>query len=84
MDQIWRTWEREKERGGAENGGTFFVLDLCFDIVNGVRGLDLERDGLPGEGFDKDLHLSRSISLLRLLSFVPAMETLTPTPFCCL
>jgi hypothetical protein len=27
----------------------FLVLNLGLDIVNGVRGLDLERDGLPGK-----------------------------------
>merc|ERR1712110_128419 len=36
---------------------TFFVLDLRFDIFDGVRGLDLEGDGLTGQGFDEDLHL---------------------------
>ena len=34
----------------------FLVLDLGLDILNGVRGLDLESDGLAGEGFHKDLH----------------------------
>ena len=32
------------------------VLDLGLDIVNGVRWLDLEGDGLAGERLDKDLH----------------------------
>ena len=27
---------------------TFLVLDLGLDIVDGVAGLDLESDGLPG------------------------------------
>ena len=35
---------------------TLLVLDLALDVVNGVRGLDLERDGLAGQGLDKDLH----------------------------
>ena len=34
------------------------VLDLGLDIVNGVGGLDLEGDGLAGQGLDKDLHTS--------------------------
>ncbi|KAM0913281.1 hypothetical protein ACQ4PT_012266 [Festuca glaucescens] len=32
------------------------VLDLCLDVVDGVRGLHLEGDGLAGEGLDEDLH----------------------------
>ena len=35
---------------------TFLVLDLGLDIVDGVAGLDLESDGLPGQGFHEDLH----------------------------
>jgi len=38
-------------------GNAFLVLDLGFDIVNGVRRLHLEGDGLAGEGLNKDLHL---------------------------
>ena len=32
------------------------VLDLGLDVVNGVRGLDIEGDGLAGQGLDEDLH----------------------------
>jgi len=35
---------------------TLLVLDLGLDIVDGVRGLDLESDGLSGEGLNEDLH----------------------------
>merc|ERR1739844_180837 len=35
---------------------TFLVLDLCLDIIDGVGGLDIERDGLPRQGLHKDLH----------------------------
>jgi len=35
---------------------TFLVLDLGLDILNGVGWLDLEGDGLTGEGLDEDLH----------------------------
>ena len=31
---------------------TFLVLDLGLDIVDGVRGLNLEGDGLAGKGLD--------------------------------
>ena len=33
-----------------------FVLDLCLDIVNGVRWLNLNGDGLASESLHKDLH----------------------------
>ena len=32
------------------------VLDLGLDIVNGVTGLDVERDGLARQGLHEDLH----------------------------
>jgi len=35
---------------------SFLVLDLCFDILNWITWLNLQGDGLPGEGLDKDLH----------------------------
>jgi len=35
---------------------TFLVLDLGLDILDGVRWLDFEGDGLTGEGLDEDLH----------------------------
>jgi len=34
------------------------VLDLCLDIVNGVRGFDVQGDRLAGQSLDKDLHTS--------------------------
>jgi hypothetical protein len=37
---------------------TLLVLDLLLHILNGVRGLHLEGDGLASEGLDKDLHAS--------------------------
>ncbi|KAM0834178.1 hypothetical protein ACQ4PT_063786 [Festuca glaucescens] len=37
-------------------GDALLVLDLCLDIVNGVRRLDLKGDGLASEGLDEDLH----------------------------
>ena len=36
---------------------TFLVLDLSLDILDGVRGLDVEGDSLAGEGLNEDLHL---------------------------
>ena len=33
-----------------------FVLDLDLNVIDGVRGLNLQRDGLPSECLDKDLH----------------------------
>merc|ERR1712174_1119 len=34
------------------------LLDLGLDILNGVRWLNLQGDGLACEGLDKDLHSS--------------------------
>jgi len=39
-------------------GNSFLVLDLLLDIVNGVRALDLEGDGLSCQSLDEDLHAS--------------------------
>jgi len=40
-------------------GNALLVLDLGLDIVDGVRGLDLEGDGLARQGLHEDLHLWR-------------------------
>ncbi len=36
------------------------VLDLCLHILDRIRGLDLEGDGLAREGLHKDLHVCSS------------------------
>jgi hypothetical protein len=35
---------------------TFLVLDLGLDVLNSVRWLDIESDGLASQGLDEDLH----------------------------
>jgi len=35
---------------------TFLVLDFGLDVLDGVRWLNVEGDGLSGEGLDEDLH----------------------------
>ena len=37
-------------------GDTLLILNLRLDVLDGVRRLDVERDGLAGEGFDENLH----------------------------
>ena len=37
-------------------GDTFFVLNLCFHVLNGVRWLDIKSDGLSGKSLHEDLH----------------------------
>ena len=37
-------------------GDALLVLDLGLDILNSVRGLDVQGDGLAGESLDEDLH----------------------------
>ena len=35
---------------------TFLILDLLLDALDGVAGLDVQRDGLTRQGLDEDLH----------------------------
>ena len=35
---------------------SLLVLDLCLDVLDRITRFDLERDGLAGQGLDKDLH----------------------------
>ena len=37
-------------------GDALLVLDLGLDIVDGVRALNLQSDGLPRQGLHEDLH----------------------------
>ena len=39
-------------------GDSLLVLDLCLDVLNAIARLDLQGDGLAGQGLDKDLHTS--------------------------
>ena len=35
---------------------TFLILDLGFDVLDGVCWLDIKGDGLTSQGLDEDLH----------------------------
>jgi len=35
---------------------TFFILNFCLDVFDGVRGFDFEGNGLSGQGLDENLH----------------------------
>ena len=37
---------------------TFLILDFALDIVDGVRALHLQSNGLASQGLHKDLHAS--------------------------
>jgi len=37
-------------------GDALLVLDLGLDILDGVRGLHFQGDGLASQGLDEDLH----------------------------
>jgi len=39
-----------------------FVLDFGLDVVDGVRGFNLEGDGFARKGLDEDLHLANCAS----------------------
>ena len=37
-------------------GDALLILDLGLNVLDGIRRLHLESDGLAGQSFDKDLH----------------------------
>merc|ERR1712073_91622 len=39
-------------------GDSLLVLDLGLDVLDAIASLDLQGDGLPCQGLDKDLHTS--------------------------
>ena len=41
-------------------GDTLLVLDLSLDVLNGVRGLNVQSNGLACKGLDEDLHVLKS------------------------
>ena len=45
-----------KDQALLVRGDAFLVLHLGLDVLNRVRGLDLEGDGLASQGLDEDLH----------------------------
>jgi hypothetical protein len=49
-----------------------FVLDLRLYIIDRVRGLDLESDGLSGEGLNEDLHFLRYGVVEEVVNFARA------------
>jgi hypothetical protein len=51
---VHRGESRDPQTGGTEI--PFLVLDLGFDVIDGIGGFHLEGDGLSGESLDKDLH----------------------------
>ena len=48
---------KKKKKDKRLKRATFFVLDLCLDIVNGVTALNLEGNGLASQCFYEYLHL---------------------------
>jgi len=47
-----------KDQALLIGGDSLLILDLGLDVFNGVRGLDVEGDGLAGKCLDEDLHTS--------------------------
>jgi len=47
----------------------FLVLDLLLDVFDGVRRLDMQGDGIAGEGFDKNLHDGRMGNIIIFVLF---------------
>lgn len=58
---------------------SLFVLDLSLDILDGVRGLDLQGDGLAGESFHEDLHFENVAASARYVNIRICSITLTLT-----
>lgn len=54
----------------ADPGDSFLILDLGLNVVDGVRGLHLEGDGLACEGFNEDLHLYRTKQRYQILNSI--------------
>jgi hypothetical protein len=42
-------------------GNALLILDLLLDLLDGVRALNFEGDGLSGESLDEDLHGERRV-----------------------
>jgi len=60
-------------------GDALLVLDLSLHIVDGVRGLNIQSDGLSGQSLDKNLHSStetqHQVKSRLLLDVVVAQST---------
>ena len=44
---------------------TLLVLDLCFNIVDRIAGLDLKGDGLARKGLDEAINRKQNMSVLK-------------------
>jgi hypothetical protein len=53
---------------------SFFILDFWFDIVNGVRRLNLEGNGFTRQSLDENLHYHISIMDLTAIGGEEQME----------
>jgi len=45
-----------KDKSLLIGGDTFLVLDLGLNVFDGITGLNIESDGLTGQGLNEDLH----------------------------
>ena len=52
-----------KDEALLVRGDALLVLDLGLDVVDGIRGLNLESDGLSSQSLDEDLQrIERKVS----------------------
>jgi len=70
-------------------GDALLVLDLLLDVVDRVRRLDVERDGLPRERLDEDLQSrgrknqrTTRVYISRAPSLAPLLAPLAPPQRC--
>jgi hypothetical protein len=45
-------------------GDTLLILDLGLDVLNGVRGLNVQSDGFACKGLNEDLHVSLKFKII--------------------
>jgi|TARA_B100001142_G_scaffold85191_1_gene86497 hypothetical protein len=68
-DDSDRRRTRIQERGKISNDDftrtrTFFILDLRFHVIDGIRRLHFQGDGFARQGFHENLHLLRLLLVL--------------------
>ena len=56
-------------------GDTFLILDLCFDVINGIASFNIQSDGFTGKGFDENLHTTTKTENLLFTKYYIIIDT---------
>ena len=51
------------------------VLDLCLDVINGIKDLNVKRNGLSRDGLNEDLHSAAHDPIGVILAIVEFLDT---------